>query len=196
MTPRLLSLGDPTLPRQLDRALRDGAVIVFPTDTVYGLGGDPWSVAVERVRTIKQRPPDQPFSLHLPSVASIAAYARVDAKRWRWLERWLPGPFTVLLEAGPGAPPCSVADDRVGLRVPDHPLFLEILVEIDRPVFGTSVNRRGAPPINDATKILKAFPEIDLVIEGPISTGSSSALIDLTSTRPVALRGELPDASR
>jgi L-threonylcarbamoyladenylate synthase len=196
MTAWVLTLGDPALPRELEQALRQGAVIAFPTDTVYGLGGDPWSGAVDRVRTIKQRPPDQPFSLHLPSVASIDGVAQVDAEGRRWLERWLPGPFTVLLEATAGAPPCSVSEGRIGLRVPDHPLFLEVLAAIGGAVFGTSVNRRGAPPINEAATILRAFPEIDLIIDGAVSIGSSSALIDLTSTPPAALRGELPDADR
>jgi len=184
---------DPALPRALEEALDRGAVIAFPTDTVYGLGGDPWSRAVERVRAAKARPTAQPFSLHLPSTIAISRYAAVPRNVATWIDRWLPGPYTVLLHALGTAPPCAVRDGLIGVRVPDHPLFLGTLAALDRPLFGTSANRRGEPPIVSLEGILAEFPEVDLAIVGSASVGRSSSVIDLTTDPARLLRGEMPN---
>lgn len=190
MTAMRLQLDDPRLAKTLEKVLASGGVIAFPTDTVYGLGGAPWTDAASRVRAIKGRPPDQPFSLHLPSCTAIARYAALHDEARAWVERWLPGPYTVLLPARADAPPCSVADGVIGVRVPDHPLFREIL---ERPVFGTSANRHGAPPLVDADAIAAAIPELDLVIDDDRPRGEASAIIDLTGSEPRAVRGRLPE---
>jgi L-threonylcarbamoyladenylate synthase len=189
MTTERLRLDDPCLARRLEETLDRGGVIVFPTDTLYGLGGDPWSEAASRVREIKGRTKDQPFSLHLPCCAVIRDFAVVDADAATWIEQWLPGPYTVLLPARDSAPPCSVSRGVVGLRVPDHPLFLEIL---QRPVFGTSANRHGDPALVSLDEIEAAIPELDLAIVGDRPRGRASAVIDLTGSTPRAVRGQLP----
>jgi L-threonylcarbamoyladenylate synthase len=193
MTVTRLKLRDARLARTLEEILGSGGVVAFPTETVYGLGGDPWTDAAPRVRAIKSRPSDQPFSLHLPSHAVISRYAVLHDEARAWVERWLPGPYTVLLPATADAPPCSVAGGVIGLRVPDHPLFREIL---ERPIFGTSANRHGAPPLADADAIAAAIPEIDLLIVDERPRGEASAIVDLTGPEPRAVRGRLPQGPR
>ena len=192
MSARRLRWDDPQLPSALGRALDRGSVILFPTDTVYGLGGGPRSGAVDRVRSMKDRPTGQPFALHLSSLSAIERFAAVPVAALPWIERLLPGPFTVLLPAARDAPTCATYRGKVGIRVPDHPLFLKILTEIDRALFGTSANRHGGRPLRSVEEVLGVFREVDLAIEGAAPRGIASSVIDLTRDPPHVLRGELP----
>ncbi|UCF10878.1 MAG: threonylcarbamoyl-AMP synthase [Candidatus Bipolaricaulota bacterium] len=196
MTVIRIPFDDPRLPGLIDASLDRGDMVAFPTDTIYGLGGDPWTEAVSRVRALKERPQEQPFSLHLPSTGFIERFAQVSAIAGRWIERWLPGPYTVLLPATAEAPSCSVARGVVGLRVPDHPFFREILAAVGRPLFGTSANRRGEDPLLTADAIASAFPEVAVLIDDGGTRGSASAVVDLTGPAPIAVRGRLPKGSQ
>ena len=167
--------------------------MIFPTDTIYGIGGNPWDArTTARVRALKQRSEQQPLTLHLSSLSSIEQYALV-APRWtQAIHRLLPGPVTVLLPAHSAAPPATVRNGTVGLRVPDHPFFSDVLRQ---PVFGTSVNRHGEPPMNDVDRIIDAFPSVDLIVTGPVS-GTSSAIVDLRTESYRVLRGTLSPAAQ
>lgn len=193
MRPRVLNLGSPALPRVVAEVLEKGGVLVFPTETVFGIGGDPWDErALHRVREMKGRGAEQPFTLHLASVDAAEPFARLDERTRRVLGRFLPGPYTFLLPASAEAPAAAVKEGKVGLRVPDHPFFTSVMRDLGRPLFGTSVNRTGEPSLSSIEEVLAAFPEVDLVVSGPVGSGVSSAIIDLTVTPPRALRGELP----
>jgi len=193
MNPRVVDRWDPALPAALEEVLQSGGVLVFPTDTVPGLGGDPWDRrALARVRAMKGRGEDQPFTLHVGPLAAVGRYALVDAKATALLGRLLPGPYTVLLWAKDEAPPCAVSEGKVGLRVPRHSFFSGLMRELGRPLFGTSANRVGLPPLTDVDRILEAFPRVDLVITGESGSGEPSAILDLTADPPVARRGSLP----
>jgi len=193
MTPDVLRIDHPDLPRRLEAALETGGIVIFPTDTIYGIGGNPWDQSVlERVRRLKERSADRPFTLHLPSVSAVAEFARLDGVAQRRVERLLPGPFTFLLPAKPTAPESAVLDGIVGIRVPDHPFFESVLAPIDRSLFGTSVNRSGERPLREIDDILDRFPSVDLVIVGSVGTGEST-ILDLTSEPPRLVRGTLPD---
>jgi L-threonylcarbamoyladenylate synthase len=186
--------GDKRLQAILENLLETGGTLIFPTDTVYGIGGGAWDErALEHVRRMKKRDPSRPFTLHLPSVGEIERFALPDARMQGLLERFLPGPITFILPASDQAPPATVLDGKVGIRVPSHPFFGSIMRRIDRPLFGTSVNRSGHPPLTDIEQIIEGFRSVDLVIEGSKAcTGISSAILDLTTDPPRVLRGELP----
>ena len=194
MTPRVFDTSDPALREFLDELLETGGVVVFPTDTVPGLGGDPWDRrALARVRRLKGRAEDQPFTLHLPSVEAVERVASLDETSRGALGRFLPGPYTFLLREGDGAPPSAAREGKVGLRVPRHAFFSQVMRDLNRPLFGTSVNRSGEPPLLGLEEILERFPEVDLVVTGEAGSGITSAVIDLTRDPPRAVRGTLPE---
>lgn len=170
-----------------------GRTLIFPTDTVYGVGGSPWDErALAQVRRMKGRPESQPFTLHLPSIDAIERFARVDAQVQRVLTRFLPGPITFILPARDDAPASAVAKGKVGIRVPAHPFFQSIMSRLDRPLFGTSVNRSGEAPLVSIEEMIEQFSGVDLLIEGQVGSGVPSAIVDLTTDSPRALRGALP----
>lgn len=192
MTPNVIAHDDPDAATRLLEALETGQVVVFPTDTVYGLGGNAWDdTALGKVRELKGRSSTQPFTLHVASLADVDRFASVPDDLRSAVRTLLPGPYTLLLSASSAAPPSAVADGKVGLRLPRHPFFQRVVARLARPLFGTSVNAHGEPPLNDVSQIIDRFPMIDLVVTGPVS-GSPSDILDLTSRPPRAVRGTLP----
>lgn len=182
--------------RRLRETVASGGLIVFPTDTIYGLGCDAFNgEAIERIYRLKDRPSDQPLSVHLPITAALERYAEMEGTQRARIERLLPGPYTVILVASSEAPPrCVSADGKIGLRVPEGSAYRAVAEAADRPLVGTSVNRSGQPSLNDIEGIQEQFgDDIDLIVatDAPLS-GAGSAVIDLTVEPPVALRGKLP----
>lgn len=181
---------------QIAKIIQEGGVIIFPTDTVYGLGGDAFNPKViEAIYQLKGRAPDKPLSLHLGSVPEIEEYCRpLTAKQKRAIERLLPGPFTLLLWASPNAPKASVSvDGKLGVRLPKSESFEIIYRRARTPLVGTSVNPSGEPPLTDITEIIEKFwDKVDLILstDEPM-TRQSSAVIDLTRDPPTLLRGEM-----
>jgi L-threonylcarbamoyladenylate synthase len=193
MTPHVVSLHDPEVPSLVQEALETGRTLVFPTDTVYGIGGNPWDEAVlARVRHLKARPTGRPFTLHLPRRSDVGRYADLGRVPLEAVDRLLPGPYTLLLPASVTSPRSAVRDGVIGIRVPDHPFFREIVAGLDRPLFATSVNRSGEPPLSDVNEIIERFPSVDLIVVGTVGTAEST-IVDLTTGRPRTVRGTLPD---
>lgn len=191
MIPTVLSCDHPETPAAVNMALETGRTIVFPTDTVYGIGGNPWDErTLNHVRKLKERSPEQPFTLHLWRISEIETYANCELEAARIIKQLLPGPYTLLLPAGQNAPPSAVLEGKIGIRVPNHPFFASIL---KRPVFATSVNRHDAPPLNDVADIIEGFTEVDLIITGDVP-GESSAILDLTQSPYQILRGTLSES--
>jgi len=194
MIPTVLSYDHPETAAAVDMALETGRTIIFPTDTVYGIGGNPWDErTLNHVRRLKERTPEQPFTLHLYCVSEIEKYIVPEPALMRMIDQLLPGPYTLLLPASANAPSSTILEGKIGIRVPNHPFFGSI---VKRPVFATSVNRRNAPPLNDVSEIIESFSEVDLIVTGDVA-GVSSTILDLT-TRPVTLiRGApLPETIR
>ncbi|MFC2079036.1 L-threonylcarbamoyladenylate synthase [Candidatus Bipolaricaulota bacterium] len=177
----------------IDIALETGQTIVFPTDTVYGIGGNPWDErTLNHVRRLKERDAEQPFTLHLWSVQEVGRYARFTPPVARIIEQLFPGPYTLLLAATRDAPPSAVLEGKIGIRVPDHPLFGGAL---RRPVFGTSVNRKDTLPLNDVAEIIENFTEVDLIVTGDVA-GVSSAILDMTKIPYQLVRGTLSESAK
>jgi len=192
MTPTILRIDDPRVPGCVLEALETGLVMIFPTDTIYGMGGNPWDEGVvAKLRDLKGRADDQPFTLHLASVAEIDGYADVPERVRPAVLSLLPGPYTLLLPARPAAPACSVRGGTVGIRVPKHPFFASVLAPTARPVFGTSVNRQGEPPSQEIDEMIDRFPSVDLILVGDVM-GAPSDILDFTAVPPRAVRGRLP----
>jgi len=192
MIPTVLAYDDPRVPELVTEALETGLILVFPTDTVYGIGGNPWDdVALDKVRRLKERRADQPFTLHLGSPAAVGTFAALNEQQRTSVRSLLPGPYTLLLPAQAAAPASAVQGGVVGIRVPDHPFFARVMAPIGRPLFGTSVNPHGFPPLSSVDEIIDRFPSVDFVLTGPVG-GRPSDIVDLTAVPPRAVRGTLP----
>jgi L-threonylcarbamoyladenylate synthase len=197
MTAQILPLDDRVLAEAAQIVLA-GGLIVFPTDTVYGLGADAFNDrAIERVYELKGRSRQQPLSLHLASVDQISRYcARLTDRQHLWIQLLLPGSYTLILPAAPEAPPASVnAAGAVGLRVPASRVFQLLANALERPLVGTSVNRHGEPPLLNVEEIAEEFGDaVELILTTDESmSGQSSTVIDLTGTSLRVLRGVLPE---
>jgi len=172
-------------------------VMVFPTDTVYGLGGNALEKSVtDRIYRIKRRSREKPLTLHLFSTEKIEEYTvELEPFQEKLINDLLPGPYTLVLPAASTAPDISVSQERkVGLRVPDCASFMELEEKVSYPLVGTSVNRSGEPPLQDFDEIVEKLGGlVDLFIEGDEEpSGKSSTVLDATYDPPRTLRGPYP----
>ncbi|RDI71621.1 L-threonylcarbamoyladenylate synthase [Halopelagius longus] len=131
-------------------AVRDGGLVVYPTETVYGLGADATDAeAVERAFEAKDRPREKPLSMAVPDVDAALRYVSATPFEERFMREFLPGPVTVVVERGDELPDeLTAGGDRVGVRVPDHAVALELLSRAaPTPVTATSANVSGEPSV-------------------------------------------------
>lgn len=172
-------------------ALDAGRPIVYPTDTLYGLGCDPFEApAVERVFALKRRPADQPIALALTTRDQVPRYAHVTALAQRFIAKHLPGPVTILLRATPGAPPPLVSSTGlIGIRVPDHPVAIAITKAFG-PITTTSANLHDGPsPATCDAARDQLGDAVDLYIDcGPTRHGAESTIVDLTGDSTNVIR--------
>ncbi len=165
-----------------------GGTVIFPTDTVYGIGCDPAQPeAVVRIFTLKNRPPNKPLALHFGSVAELLEYAPGNGLASLAARRFLPGPLTIVVRRLPFVDGLvSAGLPAIGLRVPDHTLARAIL-ERCGPLAGTSANASGTPAFTGANAAV--LPEADLLIDdGPTPLEAESTVIDLSDDEPRLVR--------
>lgn len=176
--------------------VKEGGLLIFPTETVYGLGCAAQSQeATERLYRLKRRERGKPLALHLGRVEELFRYALVGQRERRWIERLLPGPYTLILKASPEAPPIAVSEGKVGIRVPQILTFRLIAAAAKKTLVGTSANRSGEQPAVTPQEAIEHFSrEVELIITADeLPSGHSSTVIDLTADPPQALRGKLPE---
>jgi tRNA threonylcarbamoyl adenosine modification protein (Sua5/YciO/YrdC/YwlC family) len=176
-------------------ALKDGAVILYPTDTVYAIGCDlNVKSAVERVRQIKQMSSDKPLTFLCPSLSNIAAYAQVSDAAYRLIKRLIPGPYTFLLPATKLVPKLVLNPKRktTGIRVPNHAICQALLQALGNPIISTS-----APSAIHSTdtqiSAVELFDQLDKTVDIIVDDQSPvgyrvSTIVDLTEDEPVVLR--------
>jgi L-threonylcarbamoyladenylate synthase len=174
-------------------ALRAGALVAFPTETVYGLGADASDAdAIARVFAAKGRPADNPLIVHLADVDGIERVARHVTPLARDLAaRFWPGPLTLVLDVGPDLPNITTGGlSTVAVRVPDHPVATALLRAAAIPVAAPSANRSGRPSPTTAAHVLEDLgPSVDVVLDGgPCPVGVESTVVDARGERPVVLR--------
>ncbi|HDP95676.1 MAG TPA: threonylcarbamoyl-AMP synthase [Candidatus Aminicenantes bacterium] len=177
--------------RRLQRLLEGGGLVVYPTDTLYGMGGDFRNLDLHRrIGCIKARA-HKSYSV---AVWDMHALTELSSALPSWLGRnagrVFPGPYTMILPANPGLNRNLLhGADTIGLRIPAHPFPRKALAEIRIPLISTSVNRSGSPPLSDPAEILGQFPEIDLLIDaGRLPPSRGSSILDLTVSPPRILR--------
>ncbi|MEW5860027.1 MAG: L-threonylcarbamoyladenylate synthase [Cyanobacteriota bacterium] len=183
---------------QIVGALRDGAVMLYPTDTVYAIGCDlNVKSAVERVRQIKQLSNDKPLTFLCPSLSNIAQYAIVTDVAYRIMRNLIPGTYTFLLPATKLVPKLVMSPKRktTGIRVPEHTVCQSLLQALGNPIISTSahlVDENGNAPTLGLEKA-KLFDQLDKLVDIIVDTGSEpsdgvSTILDLTDEEPVIVR--------
>jgi L-threonylcarbamoyladenylate synthase len=165
--------------------VREGNSVIYPTETVYGLGADALDGdAVERVFEIKGRSREKPISLAVPAVEAALAHTNPGDREQRFMHEFLPGPVTVLVEAGGTVPEILTAGrPRVGVRVPDQPVARELLRETG-PLTSTSANVSGQPSARRVEEVDESVrAACGAVLDDGECPGTESTVVDVTSER-------------
>lgn len=175
-------------------ALREGAVVIYPTDTIYGMGCDIHNArAVERVARIKGiKPQKNDFSFICHDLSHIADYARVDNAAFKLMKRLLPGPYTFILEANNHVPKLLNTNKKtVGIRVPNHAIPRRLVQELGNPIITTSIKDDDeivAYP-TDPEIIFERFQHlVDIVIDGGYGGNVPSTIIQAIGSRVDVIR--------
>jgi len=167
--------------------LAHDGIVIYPTETVYGLGADAFSdSAIQKVYDAKQRPYGMPVSIAVADPDMMGAVAFVDPAAEEFLAAFLPGPVTVVLRAKRMVPGILTGGTGlIGIRIPDHPVARALIERYDAPITATSANLHGAR--DPATPDECTVPR-DLLIDGGRLPGTPSTVVDLT-TRTMLRRG-------
>ncbi len=174
--------------------LRQGGVIIYPTDTIYGLGCDIYNTkAIERICRIKNIDPKKAqFSFVCADLSDLSEYAKsIDTPIFRVLKHHLPGPYTFVLEASKQVPRMLKSrKDTVGIRVPDHNIPHEIVKELGHPIMSMSLPMDGdIEYYTDPEQIHDLFSKlVDIVIDGGMGGIVPSTMIDCTTGTPELIR--------
>lgn len=181
--------------RELDRAvrvLRHGGVIAFPTDTVYGIGGDAFlEESIEKIYRIKRRKRRKPLVLFVGTKEELREYVELLPKAGeKLIDSYLPGPLTLILRASDRAPARLVFKGTIGVRIPALPLVLSLLKRYGRPLATTSANLTKAKPSLSAAEVSSSLRgEVDLILDGGRSKSpTASTVVDISTHPPTLLR--------
>lgn len=179
-------------------ALKKGAIILYPTDTVYAIGCDlNVKSAVTKVRQLKQLSNDKPLTFLCSSLSNISQYAGVSDRAYRIMKHLIPGPYTFILPATKLVPKLVMSPKRktTGIRVPDQQVCQELLKTLGNPIISTSAHlpdRDGEfPTLNvEKARLFDALEsQVDIIIDNRIELGSQvSTILDFTAEEPRVIR--------
>ena len=172
-------------------ALLKGEVVLFPTETVYGIAAIPTNGgAVDALRKAKGRPDNKPFTLMCSSLAQVVQYCEVNAGISEAMKRFMPGQVTFLLRGRKGIPPLiDLGTGVVGVRVPDSQEVLSLIESIGSPLLVSSANRSGMAPALNFGQAKEIFGgHVPLIIEGDCVSDVPSTIVDFTKEEPKLIR--------
>jgi tRNA threonylcarbamoyl adenosine modification protein (Sua5/YciO/YrdC/YwlC family) len=180
--------------------IRSGGILIYPTDTIYGLG---CSVedrnAIERIHLVKRQGHDKPFSFVCSDLTHISEYAHVSNAAFKTMKRLIPGPFTFILPATrmKHLPRILVSRRKtVGIRVPASAVTQALIQGVGHPILSTSVTNQQGEILNDPDLIAEDFRHlVDLILDAGPLTAEPSTVLDLTGDHPVVLRLGSGDAT-
>ncbi len=178
--------------------LRNGGVIIYPTDTVYGFGCDIFNKdALERIYMIKNEANTKLFSFMCPDLKDISKYAKVSDYAYKTMKKLLPGPYTFVLPAAKEVPKKLWTKRKtVGIRVPNHPVALLLAKELGNPIISTSVTNRLGENYYDPLEIKAVFDaQVDLMLSVGALEGKPSSIVDLSGEEPEVIREGAGDVS-
>lgn len=184
--------------RKVLEILKKGGIVVYPTDTYYGIGCDIMNKrAIEKIYQLKKRSKSIPFSFIYSGLKNISHYAKVSNYAYKTMKRLLPGPYTFILEGSRLVPKIMLTKRKTaGIRVPNNPICLTLVNELENPLLTTSATRPDGTVFHDASLIHDYFGNrVDAVIEGSIVPGQPSSVISLIDDIPEVIRKGLGDVS-
>lgn len=188
----------PRLVSQVADILGHGGVIAYPTDTTYGIGCSIFSKrGVERIYQLKQREKKKPFSFICTDISEVARYAKVSNYAFKILKRYLPGPYTFVLDASSVVPDLLMTKQKtVGIRIPANRICLAIVRELGHPIVTTSANLSGEEPIGDPFLVERTMgKQLELVVDGGVLSADVSSVVSLIGDLPEVLRKGVGDVS-
>ena len=180
-------------PRKIARiveALKNGEVVIYPTDTCYGMGADIFNKkAIGKIYRIKGIPKNRPFSFICADLSDISKYARVTDFAYRILKRYLPGPYTFILEGSKQVPKMMLTRRKTaGIRIPDQPVCLEMVRLLGNPVISTTASV-GDETFSDPREMAKRFGrQVAVIADSGIIVPEPSSVISLVNDEPEILR--------
>jgi L-threonylcarbamoyladenylate synthase len=187
---------DGTLPesiRQAAKLIREGGIVAFPTETVYGLGADATNVnALQKVFEAKGRPASDPLIVHVAGIDMLKIVVReIPTLAWELIAKFWPGPLTLILPKTEIIPDIVTSGlDTVAVRMPDDPVALSLITEAGVPLAAPSANSFGRPSSTSAAHVMADLSgKIDMLLDGgPSIIGVESTVLDVTCTPPNILR--------
>lgn len=184
---------DEALIARAARMIKEGGLVAFPTETVYGLGADAFNpAAIEKIFLAKGRPRDNPLIVHIADLAQVAQLARSFPRQARDLsEKFWPGPLTLVLKKRARVPPeVSAGLSTVAIRMPASPIALSLIRTAGTPLVAPSANLSGRPSPTKAQHVREDLEgRIDLIIDGgSAAIGMESTVVDFTGRSPRILR--------
>ena len=188
----------PRFIRKVVDVLKEGGVIAYPTDTIYGLGCDLYQKeAIERVHQLKKHSKNKRLSIICADLKDISNYAHVPDYAYRIMRSLIPGPYTFILEATKLVPKIMLTNQKtVGIRVPANNISLALVKELGHPIITTSVIKPDESLYSDPEEIDQMFGKaLNLVIDGGTIVAMHSSIVDLTDDFPQVLRAGKGDVS-
>ena len=183
---------EPWLLARAAQVLRDGGIVVMPTDTVYGLTcGITHHDAIRRIYKLKDMDPKKPLSVLVSDMSMVGRFAKgVSTPAYRLLKRVLPGPYTFIFEASPEVPKIMLRKRRtIGIRMPDNPIALALLEEMGEPLLSSSIRDPEHDFVNNPDEIERSLgSDVEMVIDGGILLPVPSTVVDLSGDEPVLIR--------
>lgn len=179
--------------REASEILNRGGLVAFPTETVYGLGGDAYDrTASQRIYAAKGRPSDNPLIVHIAEISELEKLAvNIPAEAYLLAEKFWPGPMTMILQRKDSVPKETTGGlDTVAIRMPSHPIARRLIQESGLPIAAPSANASGRPSTTKASHVIEDLDgKIDMIIDGGSSDiGLESTIVDLTVKPALILR--------
>ena len=184
--------------RRAVETLRGGGIVIYPTDTVYGMGCDLFNKkGIERIYEIQRRDRKQPLSFICADLKDISRYARVSDDAYKIMKRLLPGPYTFVLEASRLVPKIILPKRQTtGIRIPDNRICQALVAEMGSPVISTSVKDGAGEPLSDPRVIEELFGKrVDMIIDGGIIAAAPSSVVSLLPEGIEVIRAGKGDVS-
>jgi len=191
---KILKISDNNVISEAVRVLESGGVILYPTDTVYGLGADATNPkAIEKVFLIKKRSPSQPISIVVSNKSEISKWAKETKLSKKLAEKFLPGPLTLVLEHKNNLPENLIAGkETIGIRIPDNNFCLNLAKKFGKPFTTTSANISGKKTDTTIYSSIQKLSGIDLAIDAGELSGEASTVVDARGNETLILReGEI-----